>query len=215
VKILFFIFGLSLSVLAIDELREKEALAHINSKSSQIKNSVFRLMHNGQQIALACAFNKNGYIITSLKDVPENIMIQSHDGGLFPTEFIGTDRKTHITVLKTSLQTQALNYTDSALNTGKILSALNPNGTFALGIVSLAPYQATQSLFHHAVRFPLDARPKILHIEKNSPESKAGLETGDIINSINGQLLFSGRDALSSLNSLKVNEKIEMSVIRE
>ncbi|WDE95625.1 PDZ domain-containing protein [Lentisphaera profundi] len=91
---------------------------------------------------------------------------------------------------------------------------MDNKNAFALGIVSLAPYETIQSNFYHSIRFPLQARPKILFVEANSPEEKAGLKVGDIINSINGDLMFSGTDTLNKLLSLKINEQIKMDIIR-
>ena len=172
-KKLFFLFVVILNTYGVEKLNDDSAKSFINSNSTRIKNFVYRLIHNDKQIALACAFDNNGHLITSLEELPKNTFVQNHDGSIFPVNLVGSDRKTQITVLKSPLALKSLNFSDTAVNTGKILGAINPEGCFAMGIVSLAPYKTTQSIFHHSIRFPLDARPKVLHVEENSPEKKS------------------------------------------
>ena len=203
--------------LAVDTppMVDENFLPILSKKTLSTQKSVYSLHLKDKQIALACALNEAGFLITSLDKFEPGILIKDSKGSLFPVEFIGTDRKSHLTVLRAPFKLSPLTYGSAKVNTGKFLTAVNSSSAISLGIVSLAPYEAIQSNFYHSLRFPLDARPKILYVEPNSPEEEAGLKTGDIINSINGDLMFSGRDTLEKLRSLRINEKIQVDIIRK
>ena len=213
--LLFLILATNCFAVDTPPLVDENFLPILSKKTLSTQKSVYSLHLKDEQIALACAFTEGGFLLTSLDKFEEGILIKDSKGGLFPVEFIGTDRKSHLTVLRAPFKLTPLTYGSSKINTGKFLVAVNPTGALSMGIVSLAPYEAIQSNFYHSLRFPLDARPKILYVEPNSPEEEAGLKVGDIINSINGDIMFSGRDTLEKLRSLRVNEKIQVDIIRK
>ncbi|WDE95624.1 hypothetical protein PQO03_07805 [Lentisphaera profundi] len=101
IRVLFFLSLLASSYAADSTpLNNEDFLSVLNKKTLQIKKSTYSLYHKGQQIALACAFSEKGYLITSLKEFKENIMIQDERGGLYPIDLIGRDSKSHISVIQ-------------------------------------------------------------------------------------------------------------------
>ncbi|MDD7984530.1 PDZ domain-containing protein [Lentisphaera marina] len=212
--LILFTFLINQVVAEIKPLNDKDTLPVLSSKTLSIQKAVYSLHHKGKQIALASAFTKDGYLITSLKNFEEGTLIKDEIGGLYPVDLIGTDPKSHITVIRSPFKLSPPSYGKLAINTGTLLTSVNSKEAFSFGIVSLAPYEAIQSNFYQTLRFPLDARPKILFVKAGSPEEEAGLKIGDIIHSINDTLMYNGRETLEKMRSLRINEKVLLDVIR-
>ncbi len=213
----YFILFTLLANQALSEprsLNDKDFLPVLSTKTGNMQKAVYSLHYKGKQMAFACAFTESGYLITSLKKFEEGTLIKDERGGLYPVDFIGTDRKSHITVIRSPFKLSPPTYGKLAINTGTLLTSVNSKEAFSMGIVSLAPYEAIQSNFYQTLRFPLDARPKILFVQSGSPEEEAGLKVGDIIHSINNTLMYNGRETLEKMRSLRINEKVFLDVIR-
>ncbi len=73
--------------------------------------------------------------------------------------------------------------------TGTFIFAPNDKKIMELGIISLAPYIPTLNYFFHTMRFPLQSRPKIIYLDPDSAEAKAGAKIGDIINATGSECL--------------------------
>ena len=106
-------------------INDEDFLPILSSRTTSIQKAVYSLHLKGEQIGLACAFTEKGDLITSLQQFKEGTLIKDERGGLYPVDLIGSDRKSHITVIRAPFKLSPPNYGNLSINTGKILTSVN------------------------------------------------------------------------------------------
>ncbi len=73
------------------------------------------------------------------------------------------------------------------------------------------PFGGIFDLFYTQIQYGA----KIVSVEANSPADEGGLESNDIIVSINGKVISSASDATSEIQNYNVGDKVEIGIIRD
>ena len=194
----------------------------------EVRRATVKLTCGGKDIAFGCAVHENGFIITKASEVFDKkgvfltgIEACFPEGLRIPVKLADTHRPYDLALLKVEARgLRVMNWDDSITpEPGTFLAAATPlRMPAAVGVLSVMPRNLDDS--HKGwLGVNLDKAGekeiKITQVSADSPASKAGLVSDDIIKSIDGKAVTTVDEFKQTVGSLRPYQKVKIVVKRE
>ena len=194
----------------------------------EVRRATVKLTREGKDIALGCAVHENGYLITKASEVHDKkgvfltgIEASFPEGLRLPVKLADIHRPYDLALLKVDARGLRPMPWDESITPepGTFLAAATPMRLpAAVGVLSVMPRNLDDS--HKGwLGVNLDKagekEVKITMVSADSPASKAGIVSDDIIKSIDGKAVTTVEEFIQTVSSLKPYQTVKIVVKRE
>ncbi len=194
----------------------------------EVRRATVKLTRGGKDIALGCAVHENGYLLTKASEVHDRkgvfltgIEASFPEGLRLPVKLADIHRPYDLALLKVDARGLRTMLWDESITPepGTFLAAATPMRLpAAVGVLSVMPRNLDDS--HKGwLGVNLDKsgekEVKITMVSADSPASKAGIVSDDIIKSIDGKAVTTVEEFIQTVSSLKPYQTIKIVVKRE
>lgn len=194
----------------------------------EVRRATVKLTREGKDIALGCAVHENGYILTKAGEVFDKkgvfltgIEASFPEGLRLPVKLVDTHRPYDLALLKVDARgLRAIQWDESITpEPGTFLAAATPMRLpVAVGVLSVIPRNLDDS--HKGwlgvkLDKASDKEVKVIGVSADSPASKAGMVSDDIIKSIDGKSVTTMDEFIQTVGSLRPYQTIKIVVKRE
>ncbi|MEO2035636.1 MAG: trypsin-like peptidase domain-containing protein [Planctomycetaceae bacterium] len=205
-----------------NEKREHLALRDYSAITRRTSGSVVRFKSNDQQIAFGIVMTDDGEILTKASEVmrAKDPVCVLPDGSEQSFQKIGSDNSWDVMLVKVNAAgLTPLEWSDKRPSTGRLLISPDSRGRPLLpGVVSIPPLvlpTSTQGFlgvrlerrsYGHGVR--------VADLLEGGAAQRDGIESGDVIMSINGKSVSSTPDTIHRIKNFAPNQQINIRVLR-
>ena len=202
-----------------NERNHPEVRAAFRDVVRETSRCTVRVLADGRQVALGTIVRSDGLILTKASELGERVECHLADGRRLEAQTLAQHRETDLALLKVEavdLPTVQWAQADSLIVGSWLATASLDETPTAIGVMS-APTHAVPN--PRAVLGVLleDAEQgaRIDRVMPRSPASQAGLQTGDIVQRIDGEAVAS-RDALiKAIEDREPGQQVELSILRD
>lgn len=209
------------------EIRLKESFfkhhaATLNSFSSlarDIRKCTLRVIQDDEQVALATALTSSGFVTTKFSELDEDkpISCETWDGNLLSAKLTDTSDEWDLALLKLDAELIPItSMNSSSPELGAFLVSVDvADRPFSIGAVSVLP----RALRRGFLGIVMEKQPDkdgvmIKQVSDNSAASEAGLQSGDIVLSVNGETTNDLIQLSAMIGNQRPGDTVELNIQR-
>jgi serine protease Do len=194
----------------------------------EARRSTVQILRDGKGIAYGCSVHENGYIVTKASELQDrkgaplnNLFARLPEGLELPTRIVDVHRAYDLALLRVEargLKPVAWN-TEEVPEPGTFIAAPTPDALpVAAGVVSVTP-RSLDEWQKGWLGVGLDkigqVAVKVTTVAPNSPASRAGLVTDDVLKSIDGQEVKDVDEFIKIIAGTKPYQTVKIKVQRD